>query len=219
MPGRWRPEVPRGWRRHGALSRFDSSSRPVRPTPYKRCLVVSRYAVSRIRPKRRIRQVGRDQRAEPWPACPGMRPCQACRHGDPRTGRLMVVAWSTFGPHPIGTERFIAVSSGTSFAQVTGAILGEQAQVENLDKDEVPGSSPGRPTSDSPSSRPSRPIIGAGFSGRAARFVASACTPSGQIAWSLEIADAAGPIGRFRWCQGCRCSSRRSPRHHLRCRS
>jgi hypothetical protein len=42
-----------------------SSSRPVRPTLYERCLVVSRYAVSRIRPKRRIRQLGRDQRAEP----------------------------------------------------------------------------------------------------------------------------------------------------------
>jgi hypothetical protein len=54
-----------------------SSSRPVRPTLYERCLVVSRYAVSRIRPKRRIRQLGRDQRAEPWSACPGRRPCQS----------------------------------------------------------------------------------------------------------------------------------------------
>jgi hypothetical protein len=36
---------------------------------------------------------------------------------------------------------------------------------------------------------------------------------------SLETADAAGPIGRFRCCQGCRCSSRRLPRHRLRCRS
>jgi hypothetical protein len=46
-------------------------------------------------------------------------------------------AWSTFGPHAIGPERFIAVSSGTSLAQVAGAILGKQAQVENPDKDEV----------------------------------------------------------------------------------
>src|SRR5215218_8349334 len=26
----------------------------------------------------------------------------ACRHGHPRAGRSMVVAWSTFGPHAIG---------------------------------------------------------------------------------------------------------------------
>jgi hypothetical protein len=32
-------------------------------------------------------------------------------------------AWSTFGPHPIGSKRFAAVSSGRSFAQVAGAIL------------------------------------------------------------------------------------------------
>jgi hypothetical protein len=31
---------------------------------------------------------------------------------------------STFGPHAIGAERFVAVSNGTSFAQVEGAILG-----------------------------------------------------------------------------------------------
>ncbi|MFL5794419.1 MAG: VOC family protein [Actinomycetota bacterium] len=36
---------------------------------------------------------------------------------------------------------------------------------------------------------------------------------------ALGATDAAGPIGRFRWCQGCRCSSRRSQRHHLTCRS
>ena len=36
----------------------------------------------------------------------------ACRHGHPRAGRSMVVAWSTFGPHAIGAERFLAVSSG-----------------------------------------------------------------------------------------------------------
>ena len=49
----------------------------------------------------------------------------------------MVVAWSTFGPHPIGAERFATVSSGRSFAQVAGAILGIQAQGQNPDKDEV----------------------------------------------------------------------------------
>jgi hypothetical protein len=60
----------------------------------------------------------------------------------------MVVAWSTFGPHPIGCERFLtvsnglqrspAVSSGRSFAQVAGAILRKQARGQNPDKDEVP---------------------------------------------------------------------------------
>jgi len=34
--------------------------------------------------------------------------------------------WSTFGPHAIGVERFATVSSGPSFAQVAGAILGKQ---------------------------------------------------------------------------------------------
>jgi hypothetical protein len=51
----------------------------------------------------------------------------------PRAGH----AWSTFGPHAIGAERFVAVSSGTSFAQVAGAILGKQGCVPNPDKDEV----------------------------------------------------------------------------------
>jgi hypothetical protein len=45
-------------------------------------------------------------------------------------------SWSTFGPHAIGTERFAAVSSGTSFAQVAGSIQGKQALVQNPDKDE-----------------------------------------------------------------------------------
>jgi hypothetical protein len=52
----------------------------------------------------------------------------------PASGR----AWSTFGPHAIGAERFVAVSSGTSFAQVAGAILGKRARGQNPDKDEAP---------------------------------------------------------------------------------
>jgi hypothetical protein len=45
-----------------------ATSRPARPTSEERCLVVSRYAVGRVRPGLRVRQVGRDQsnqRAEP----------------------------------------------------------------------------------------------------------------------------------------------------------
>jgi hypothetical protein len=53
---------------------------------------------------------------------------------------------STFGPHPTGTQRFATVFSGRSFAQVAGAILRKQVPGQNPDKDEVPGSSPGRPT-------------------------------------------------------------------------
>jgi hypothetical protein len=34
-------------------------------------------------------------------------------------------AWSTLGPHPIGTERYAAVTSGTAFAQVVVVILGK----------------------------------------------------------------------------------------------
>src|SRR4029453_11628507 len=55
-------------------------------------------------------------------------------------------AWSTFGPHAIGAERFATVSSGRSFAQVAGAILQKQAPGQNPDKDEAAGSSPARPT-------------------------------------------------------------------------
>src|SRR5215218_1561270 len=43
----------------------------------------------------------------------------------PRAGH----AWSTSGPHAIGTQRFPTVASGASFAQVTGVILQKQAQV------------------------------------------------------------------------------------------
>ena len=46
-------------------------------------------------------------------------------------------AWSTFGPHAIGTERSLTVFSGTSFAQVAAAILGKQARGQNPDKEEV----------------------------------------------------------------------------------
>src|SRR4029453_9802764 len=42
-----------------------------------------------------------------------------------------------FGPHPIGAERFATVSSGTSFAQVAGAILHEPVRVQNPDKDQL----------------------------------------------------------------------------------
>jgi hypothetical protein len=45
---------------------------------------------------------------------------------------------------PSGSQRSPAVSSGRSFAQVAGTILGKQARGQNPDKDEVPGSSPGR---------------------------------------------------------------------------
>jgi hypothetical protein len=81
---------------HGPVRLFFKA---VRPTPYKRCLVISRYAVGRIRPKRRIRQVGRDQRAELG------QPVQACAHtkampawtpsGRQVDGRGLVHVWST----------------------------------------------------------------------------------------------------------------------------
>jgi hypothetical protein len=43
-------------------------------------------------------------------------------------------AWSMFGPHATGAERFATVSNGTPLAQVAGAILREQARVQNPDK-------------------------------------------------------------------------------------
>jgi hypothetical protein len=42
-----------------------------------------------------------------------------------------------FGPHAIGIKRFAAVSSGASFAQVAGAILGIRSLLQNPDQDEV----------------------------------------------------------------------------------
>src|SRR4029453_7719900 len=41
------------------------------------------------------------------------------------------------GPHPIGTQRSPTVTNGASFAQVAGAILGDQLRVQNPDKDEL----------------------------------------------------------------------------------
>jgi hypothetical protein len=41
-------------------------------------------------------------------------------------------AWSMFGPHPSGAERFATVASGTSFAQVAGAILRNRAAWRTL---------------------------------------------------------------------------------------
>jgi hypothetical protein len=79
--------------RLGFLSRLPGS-RPTRPTSYERCLVVSRYALGRIRPKRRIRQVEREQSVHLGDPCP--------RHTrvwhasmDASAGRLKVVASGT----------------------------------------------------------------------------------------------------------------------------
>jgi hypothetical protein len=58
--------------------------------------------------------------SQPVQAC---RPCQSMPAWSPLGGRSMAVAWSTFGPQPIGTHRSPAVSSGRSFAQVPGTIL------------------------------------------------------------------------------------------------
>jgi hypothetical protein len=41
-------------------------------------------------------------------------------------------AWSTFGPHATGAERFVAVCNGASFAQVAGVILYKQARGRTL---------------------------------------------------------------------------------------
>jgi hypothetical protein len=68
-------------------------------------------------------------------------------------------AWSTFGPHAIGVERFATVSSGTSPAQVGGVTLGKQARAENPDKDEVPKFTSWQATHHSRRSRPPGPII------------------------------------------------------------
>src|SRR5215204_2954114 len=61
----------------------------------------------------------------------------------------MVVAWSTFGPHPIGCERFATVSNGFQRHVVRAGHRchpGETSLGQNPDKDEAAGSSPARPT-------------------------------------------------------------------------
>ena len=69
------------------------------------------------------------------------------RHPTPRSiGPCYERSVVHIGPQSIGTERFVAVSSGISFAQVAVAILQKQALVQNPDKDEAGGSSPPRPT-------------------------------------------------------------------------
>jgi hypothetical protein len=58
-------------------------------------------------------------------------------------------AWSTFGPHPIGAERFVAVSSGPQRSVVCAGRRCHPAETspgQNPDKDEGAGSSPARPT-------------------------------------------------------------------------
>jgi hypothetical protein len=77
--------------------------------------------------------------SQPVQAC---HPCQRMPAWTPWGGRLLVVACSTFGPHAIGTQRFRAVCSGASFAQVAGAILWIQAWVQSADREELRGCAP-----------------------------------------------------------------------------
>src|SRR5215216_7619422 len=59
----------------------------------------------------------------------------------------MVVAWSTFGPHPIGCERFLTVSNGFQRHVVRAGHRcnpGETSLGQNPDKDEVQVKAGGR---------------------------------------------------------------------------
>jgi hypothetical protein len=68
----------------------------------------------------------------------GKRLSRTARHAAAEDAKLLAALRLLFSnPHPIGTQRFATVSSGTSFAQVAGAILQKQARVQNPDKDEV----------------------------------------------------------------------------------
>jgi hypothetical protein len=88
---------------------WTSFPRPTRPTPYERCLVVSRYALGRIRPKRRIRQVKRDQSVNLGSPCSGM-PAHGRPAWTPRTaGRLLVAA---AGTPPCAQARDVVARSG-----------------------------------------------------------------------------------------------------------
>jgi hypothetical protein len=122
--------VPRGWGRHGAWSWFDGN--------VKASTAHSLKSVDWSYPVTPLATFGLSGAFDNWDAINAQSlgqpvqacapaPARACRLGHPRDGRLMVVAWSTFGPHPIGCERFLTVSNGTSFAQATAAILGKQA--------------------------------------------------------------------------------------------
>jgi hypothetical protein len=61
-----------------------------------------------------------------------------CRAGGMRLAAVgSALRASTFGPHAIGTERSVTVSSGTSFMLVVDAFLQKRVRVQNPDKDAV----------------------------------------------------------------------------------
>jgi hypothetical protein len=75
----------------------------------------------------------------PWSRRTGAPEASATRQdAEPERG-----AWSTFGPHAIGTERFATVSSGASLRRSPMRSWGNRLGRRTLIKDEVPGS--GRP--------------------------------------------------------------------------
>jgi hypothetical protein len=70
----------------------------------------------------------------------GKRLSRTARHAAAEDAKLLAALRLLFSnPHPIGTQRFATVSSGTSFAQVAGAILQKQARVQNPDKTHMAG--------------------------------------------------------------------------------
>jgi hypothetical protein len=90
-----------------------------------------------------------------------------CRAGGMRLAAVgSALRASTFGPHAIGTERSVTVSSGTSFMLVVDAFLQKRVRVQNPDKDEVPSSGPARPTPHPCRSQRCRPVVCADAFGR-----------------------------------------------------
>jgi len=103
---------------------------------------------------------------------------------------------------PSGSQRSPGVSSGRSFAQVAGAILRKQAPGQNPDKDEVPGSSPGRPTTHRPRSQRCRHRAGRARCrlgprwGRMPIAAGTASGPSGAAHPSVRLDDDHAPWSR-----------------------
>jgi hypothetical protein len=94
--------------------------------------------------------------------------------------------WSWLGPRlvhnpsePSGSQRSPAVSSGTSFAQVAGAILRKQAQGQNPDKDELRAV------------RRRRELFGAGCDQRASATIPRSSGWWDRLARSLRVARSA----------------------------
>jgi hypothetical protein len=126
---------------------------PAPPAPRRRCAALGPQAIQDQRQQR----IDHGQcRRSSWPCEPwrnvadssqvAWRHCHKSRNGLPQGHRQTERtpprrSWSTSGPHHTGTERLRGVKSGTSFAQIAGAIPRERHPCRTLIRMRSSGSS------------------------------------------------------------------------------